>query len=160
MSSKLAPHQIIQDVYEPTSSSIKTTLQNLEIAVELSADDGDSVEARVPLFTGKSEPITPLIPSGTVVAMGDVRYFSDFLVVVNVTSEITAADLKIHVEVSPSDTDDVWYYNNQLIKDLAVPSTGVAADKTSTIGPWRRARAVVFYTSFTAGSFDLYANGR
>ena len=157
MTTKLATHQIAQDVYDETNSAIRTTLQNLEIAVELSADDGDSVEVRKPLFTGKAT-----VPTGTasqtVVAQGDTRYFSEYLIAVNVLSPITSSSLKIEIDVSPSDTDDVWHHETTL--DINVPSTGFLHIKNTDIGPWRRARARVVYNNYTAGSFNIYVNGR
>jgi hypothetical protein len=157
MTTKLAPHQIAQDVYDEANSAIRTTLQNLEISMELSADDGDSVEARVPLFSGKAT-----VPFGTAtntpVAEGDTRYFSEYLVAVNVTSPITSSALKIEIDVSPSDTDNVWHHETTL--DVNVPSTGFFHIKNSNIGAWRRARARVVHNNYTAGSFDLYVNGR
>ncbi len=159
MSSKLAPHQIVQDVYDEPNHSIRTTLQNLEIAIELSADDGDSVEARKPLFTGKVS-VPAGTPSGTVLTTGDVRYFSEFLISANVTSAITSSGLKVKVEVSPSDTDNVWHHDTSILADLNVPATGFDHEKASTIGPWRRARAVLEYNNYSVGSFDLYVAGR
>lgn len=157
MSSKLSPHQITQDVYDESNHSIRTTLQNLEIAIELNADDGDSVEARKPIFTGKA-----IVPFGTatqsVVAQGDTRYFTEYLIAVNVTSAISSSALKIEIDVSPSDTDDVWHHETTL--DINVPSTGFLHIKNTNIGPWRRARARVVHNNYTAGSFDIYVNGR
>lgn len=157
MSSKLAPHQIIQDVYDDNNSAIRTTLQNLEIAIELNADDGDSVESRKPLFNGKATVPAGTL-SGTVVAQGDTRYFSEFLVAVNVTSAITSSGLHLEIDVSPSDTDNVWHHETSL--DLNVPTTGLDHKKNITIGPWRRARARLVHNNYTAGSFDIYVNGR
>jgi hypothetical protein len=159
MSSKLAPHQIVQDVYDEANHSIRTTLQNLEIAIELSADDGDSVEARPPLFAGSATVVSGT-PSGTVVAQGDVRYFNEYLVSVNVITTVVATGLKVQIEVSPSDTDEVWHYDSQIIAQLSVPNSGFDHIKASTMGPWRRARAVIIHNGFSAGSFKLYANGR
>lgn len=159
MATKLAPHQVVQSVYDEPNEAIRTTIQNMEIAIELSADDGDSVEVRKPLFAG-AVVVVAGTPAGTVVAEGDVRYFSEFLVAVNVLSAITSSDFKIQVEVSPSDTDDVWHYDSQIIPQLPVPNTGFEHIKSSTIGPWRRARAKLIHNGFTAGSFTLYANGR
>lgn len=159
MSSKLSPHQIAQDVYDEPSHSVRTTLQNLEIAVELSADDGDSVEVRKPLFVGDV-----VVPNGTangaVLAQGDVRYFSEYQVSVNVIEAINAQGLEIDIEVSPSDTDEVWHFDSQIIPKLSVPNTGFAHIKSTSIGPWRRARAVLKHNGFTAGSFKLYVAGR
>lgn len=159
MTTKLAPHQIAQDVYDEANSAIRTTLQNLEISMELSADDGDSVEARKPLFTGKVT-VPAGTPSGTQLAIGDVRYFSEFLISANVTTAIVSAGLKVKVEVSPSDTDDVWHHDTSILADLNVPSTGFDHEKSSTIGPWRRARAILEYNTYSSGSFDLYVTGR
>lgn len=157
MTTKLAPHQIAQDVYDEANSAIRTTLQNLEIAVELSADDGDSVEVRKPLFNGKAT-----VPSGTVsqtvIAQGDTRYFSEYLIAVNVTSPITSSALKVEIDVSPSDTDDVWHHETTL--DINVPNTGFLHIKNTNMGPWRRARARVVHNNYIVGSFDLYVNGR
>lgn len=159
MATKLAPHQVVQAVYDEPNEAVRTTIQNMEIAIELSADDGDSVETRKPLFAG-AVVVPSGTPSETVVAQGDVRYFSEYLVAVNVLSAVTASDLRIHVEVSPSDTDDVWHFDNQIIESLPVPNSGFGHIKSTTIGPWRRARAKVIHNGFTAGSFALYANGR
>lgn len=41
MTTKLAPHQIAQSVYDEPNEAIRTTIQNMEIAIELSADDGE-----------------------------------------------------------------------------------------------------------------------
>lgn len=157
MASKLSPHQITQDVYDEQSSSIRTNIQNLELSIELNADDGDSVESRKPLFNGKAT-----VPSGTVsqtvVAQGDTRYFSEYLIAVNVTSTITSSALKLEIDVSPSDTDDVWHHETTL--DINVPSTGFFHVKNFAIGAWRRARARVVHNNYTAGSFDIYVNGR
>lgn len=159
MTTKLAPHQIAQSVYDEPNESIRTTIQNMEIAIELSANDGDSVEARVPLFA-ESVNVASGIPSGTVVAQGDVRYFAEYLVAVNVVSQITASGLKIQVEVSPSDVDEVWHYDSQIISELSVPNSGFDHIKSAAIGPWRRARAKIIHNGFSAGSFKLYASGR
>lgn len=159
MSSKLSPHQIAQSVYDEPNESIRTTLQNLEIAVELSADDGDSVETRKPLFHEEIEVVSGT-SSGTVLGQGDVRYFSEYMVAVNVLSAISSSGLEIHVEFSPSDTEDVWHFDSQIIPKLSVPNSGFAHLKSATIGPWRRARAVLVHNGFTAGSFKLYMSGR
>jgi hypothetical protein len=160
MSSKLSPHQIAQSVYDEPSESIRTTIQNLEIGIELDADDGDSVEVRKPLFHTEVE-VSSGTASGTVLGQGDVRYFSEYQVAVNIITDISASGLAIHIEVSPSDTDDVWHFdNNNLIKALSVPNTGFGHLKDSTVGPWRRARAVLVHNGFTAGSFKLYMSGR
>jgi hypothetical protein len=159
MTSKLAPHQIAQDVYDEANSAIRTTLQNLEISMELSADDGDSVEARAPLFTGRAVVVAAGVSSGDVVAQGDVKYFSEYLVACQSTGVISSG-LHIEIEVSPSDTDDVWHHDSQMIADLNIPSSGFSHIKESNIGPWRRARAKVIFNNFSAGSFVLYVNGR
>lgn len=157
MTTKLAPHQIAQSVYDESNEAIRTTIQNMEIAIELSADDGDSVEIRKPLFSGKAT-VPSTTASSTVVAQGDTRYFSEYLIAVNVTSVITSSALKVEVDVSPSDTDDVWHHETTL--DINVPGTGFVHIKNTNIGAWRRARARVVYNNYTAGSFDLYVNGR
>jgi hypothetical protein len=157
MTTKLAPHQIAQDVYDESTSAIRTTLQNLEVAVELSADDGDSVEARHQLLASKTL-VSSGISTGTVIATVDIKQVYEFLIGAGVVTTITASALKVQIELSPSDTDDVWHYDNTY--DVTVPSTGFAHIKNTSIGPWRRARAKVIFTTFTAGSFNLYLNGR
>jgi len=159
MSSKLSPHQIAQSVYDEPSESVRTTIQNLEIGIELDADDGDSVEIRKPLFHQELL-VSSGTDSGTVLGEGDVRYFSEYLVSVSVINEIAASGMQIHVEVSPSDTDNIWFDEQQIIDRLSVPATGNKHIKNSTMGPWRRARAVLRHSGFTAGSFKLYMSGR
>ena len=159
MSSKLSPHQIAQSVYDEQNDSIRTTIQNMEIAIELDAADGDSVEARKPLFHEEVE-VTSGTASGTVLGQGDVRYFSEYQIAVQTTG-VSGAGIEIHVEVSPSDTDDVWHFDSQIIPKLPVPNnSGFAHLKATTVGLWRRARAVLVHNNFTAGSFKLYISGR
>jgi hypothetical protein len=157
MPTKLAPHQISQEVYDETNSAIRTTIQNMEIAIELSADDGDNVEARHLLLASKTL-VSSGIATGTVIATVDIKQLSDLLVGANVVTTVTASALKIQIELSPSDTDDVWHHDNTF--DVTVPSNGFTHIKNSSIGPWRRARAKAVFTTFSAGSFNLYLNGR
>ena len=149
--------QIAQAVFDETNQSVKTTIQNMEIAIELSADDGDSVEARHQLLNSKTL-VSSGIATGTVIVTVDIKQLSELLVGANVVTTTTASALKIQIELSPSDTDDVWHYDNTF--DVTVPANGFSHIKNTSIGPWRRARAKVVFTSFTAGSFNLYLNGR
>ena len=162
MTSKLAPHQISQLVYDEPSKSIRTTLQNLEIGIELDADDGDSVEARKPSFHQEVLVSSETASSGDILVEGDVRYFSEYQVAVK-SSGVSGASIKITVQVSPSDTDDVWHndiFNNEVL-ELGVPNgDGFDHNRKINIGPWRRARAVLEHNGFTAGFFKLYITGR
>ena len=161
MSSKLSPHQIAQSVYDEQNDSIRTTIQNMEIAIELDAADGDSVEARKPLFHEEVE-FTSGTASGTVLGQGDVRYFSEYQIAVQSTG-VTGSGIEIQIEVSPSDTDDVWHVDtqHQAGSKLSVPNNnGFNHLKQTEMGPWRRARAVLLHNGFTAGSFKLYMSGR
>lgn len=45
MSSRLDQQQIIKAVYDEATTSLKTSLTNVEISMELSATDGDSVRS-------------------------------------------------------------------------------------------------------------------
>lgn len=157
MATKLAPHQIAQNVYDEPSGSIKTSIQNMEIAIELSADDGDSIEARKALLTSKTL-VSSGIATGTVIATVDIKQLSSLLIGAGVVSTITSTGLKVQIELSPSDTDEVWHYDSVL--DVTVPSTGFAHTNNNGIGAWRRARAKIVFSTFTAGSFNLYLNGR
>ncbi len=41
--SKLDPSHIIQHIYDTATESAKVSIQNLDLAIELSADDGDTI---------------------------------------------------------------------------------------------------------------------
>lgn len=156
-STKLGWEQAIKNSFDEPSNSLRTNISNLEVAVELSADDGDSVESRKPTFNTKVT-LPSGTPNSTVFVQGDSRYFSEYLVAVNVTSTITSSALKVEVDVSPSDTDNIWHHETSL--DVNVPTTGFTHVKNVSIGPWRRARARLVYNNYTAGSFDVYVSGR
>jgi hypothetical protein len=160
MTTKLSPHQIAQTVFDDASSSIKTTLQNLEIGIELSADDGDSVESRQPTLSSKVSVISGTV-SGTILISDSMKYFSEILVVTYVTENITATSLKAVIEVSPSDTGNIWLPLVSL--DCTVKSTTI--DPATIVSkldmpPYRRIRAKLSHSAYTAGSFELVVNGR
>lgn len=159
MVSKLAPHQITQIVYDPSSESIKTSIQNMEIAIELDADDGDSVETRLPLLSDSVNVGTDANNNDILITV-DVRYFSEFLIAAYTTQAITASGLQLQVEVSPSDTDNVWHHEPELDVTPLNHETGFKHTNKIGIGPWRRARVKIKHNGFSSGAFTLYANGR
>jgi len=150
MSSKLAPHQIAQDVYDEPNHSIRTTLQNLEIAIELNADDGDSVIS-VPKTVTAYNSLNGPQPSGAVIiAPVNVSFCSQISIMINNADGPTT----VVIEVSPSDTIDVWHQ----------VSTHNAPNGTShhepTFFPCRRVRVRFNNTYSNPATFQVWLNGR
>jgi len=150
MTSKLSMHQIAQAAFDEASSSIKTSLQNVEISIELDHADGDSVTAypvstqsEITLAAAQNQDAIAIAPE----SIAGCRVISLFAS--NAGSSTTLA-----IEVSPSDAGDLWVE----IGDL------VAATGDTFINPslpaCRRAR-VKFKTAFAGdGIISIYLNGR
>ena len=150
MATKLSPHQIAQAAFDEASSSIKTSLQNVEISIELDHADGDSVTAypvstqsEITLAAAQNQDAIAIAPE----SIAGCRVISLFAS--NAGSSTTLA-----IDVSPSDTGDLWVEIGELVaatgNTYASPSLPAA----------RRAR-VRFKTVFAGdGIISIYLNGR
>ena len=150
MSTKLGWEQAIKNSYDEASGSLKTTLQNLEIAMELSADDGDSVTNR-PQTVNSYATFSTAQSSGTI-AMAPVNV--SFCNNVAFVFKNQDGNVQLAIEISPSDTADVWHQ----------VSTHTAPNGTShhvpTYFPCRRMR-LKFNGNFAGtGQLEIWLNGR
>jgi hypothetical protein len=150
MSTKLGWEQALKNSYDEASSSLKTTLQNLEIAMELSADDGDSV-ITLPKTVNSYSTFSTAQTSGTI-AMAPVNI--SFCNTVSFVFKNQDGNTQFAIEISPSDTADVWHQ----------VSTHTSPNGTShhvpTYFPCRRIR-LKFSNNFAGtGPIEIWLNGR
>jgi len=104
------------------------------------------------------------VPNGTItttVVLGpiDVSDIQLLNIVTKTTSALTATTPVITVEISPSETDDVWISTSQTVTASGTEDAVVAGTiNTSFLA--KRARLVLSHAGFTGGSFDAYIIGR
>lgn len=150
MSTKLGWEQALKNSYDEASASLKTTMQNLEVAVELSADDGDSVIA-VPKTVNAYAIFSTAQTSGTIaIPATNVAFCS----AVSFVFKNDDGNVQFTIEISPSDTLDVWH---QISTHLASPNT---THHVPTVFPCRRIR-LKFNGNFAGtGPIQIWLNGR
>lgn len=147
---KLGWEQALKNSYDESSSSLKTTLQNLEIAMEISADDGDSV-ITVPKTVYNYSSFSTAQPSGTIALSATDISFCNTVAFVFKNDD---GNVSIDIEISPSATDDVWYKIG----------THTASHNTThhepTLFPCKRIR-LKFSNNFAGtGQLQIWLNGR
>ena len=150
MTTKLAPHQIAQSVYDEANTAVRTTIQNMEIAIELSADDGDSVIS-VPKTVNVYNGVNGPQPSGAVIIPAtNVSFCTQVSIMMN---NADGAELLV-IEVSPSDTIEVWH---QVATHNA--TSGISHHEV-TLFPCRRLRVRFDNTYPNPALFQIWLNGR
>lgn len=150
MSTKLGWEQALKNSYDEASASLKTTMQNLEVAVELSADDGDSVIA-VPKTVNAYAIFSTAQTSGTIAIPATNVAFCSAVSFVFKNQDGTT---QFRIEISPSDTEDVWH---QISTHEASPNT---THHVPTLFPCRRIR-LKFNNNFAGtGPIQIWLNGR
>lgn len=150
MSTKLAPHQIAQSVYDAPNEAIRTTIQNMEIAIELSADDGDSVITIPKTINVYNAVNGPQPTHAVIIPATNVSFCNRVAIIVNNADGPTG----LTFEVSPSDTDDVWHS----IGTHNAPS-GISHHEP-TFFPCRRIRIKFTNTYSNPALFQVWLNGR
>jgi hypothetical protein len=102
-SDKLDQAQIVRKTYDSVNESVKVSLQNTEIAIELSAVDGDSVTS-VPskLVASVTGVVSPTDDGATIIPAIDCSSLSSVRVDINGTGAVS-------IMVSPSDTGSYFY---------------------------------------------------
>lgn len=150
MSTKLGWEQAIKNSYDEPTSSLRTSIANLEIAVELSADDGDSV-ITVPKTVTVYNALNGPQPSGAIIiAATNVPFCNEVSIMVNNADGPTI----IAIEVSPSDTIEVWH---QISTHNAPSGT---SHHEPTFFPCRRLRVKFVNTYTNPALFQVWLNGR
>ena len=101
--SKLDANQIIQYVYDSVNEALKVKLQDTEIAMELSATDGDSVTSHPVKLTASALGVTSPADDGTdIIPALDCSNLSQVRVDINGTGAV-------QVMASPNDSGSYFY---------------------------------------------------
>lgn len=147
---KLGWEQALKNSYDEPTYSLRTTIANLEVAVELSADDGDSVIS-IPKTVNAYAIFTTAQSSGTIaIPPTNIAFCSE----VSFVFKNEDGNVQFAIEISPSDTLDVWH---QVSTHLASPNT---THHVPTIFPCRRIR-LKFNGAFAGtGPIQIWLNGR
>lgn len=150
MTTKLSPHQVVQNIYDEPSNTVRISIQNMELAMELSADDGDSVTAVPKAINSYATFSTAQTTGAVAIAPIDVSFCTSL----NLTVKNQGTAVSVAIEVSPSDTAGVW------IQLSTLNATNGITNTTPSLFPCRRAR-VVFNGNFLGdGQIELWLNGR
>lgn len=157
LDSKADPRQIVQAVFCTETQSIKACLTGAaEIAI--SAASGDSIYV-IPMRVASKATVASATPSGAIVLSPfDSAQLTSFQLFTNTTSALSGQQISVTLEISPSDSDNVW-----LPTDLSVsPTSSLGATSGTAITNQfaRRVRLKLSHTSYTAGSFDVYLVAR
>jgi hypothetical protein len=100
---RLDPVHIIRSVYDEAAEAYKVKIQDTELAMELSATDGDSVTAHpVKLLASAIGVASPAADGTIIIAAVDCSSISAVHVSVNGTGTVV-------VEVSPADSGSYFY---------------------------------------------------
>lgn len=147
---KLGWEQAIKNSYDENTGSLKTTMQNLEIGVELSADDGDSV-ITVPKTVNVYNAVNgPQVSQAIIIPATNVSFCNRVAIVVNNADGPTSLTL----EISPSDTLEIWHS----IGTHNAPSG--TSHHEPTFFPCRRIRIRFTNTYNNPALFQIWLNGR
>lgn len=147
---KLGWEQAIKNSYDEPSNSLRTTMQNLEIGVELSADDGDSVIS-VPKTVKAYNSVTGPQPNkATIIPATDVSFCNSVSIMVNNADGPT----QVSIQVCPSDTIEVWH---EISTHTAPAGT---SHHEPTFFPCRRLRVQFSNTYTSAQTFQVWLNAR
>jgi hypothetical protein len=150
MTTKLGWEQAIKNSYDESSASLKTTLQNLEIAMELSADDGDSVMTLPKAIN--SYVIFNTAQNSGVIAMAPVNI--SYCNTISFVFKNLDGNTQFAIEISPSDTADVWH---QVSVHTAPNGT---SHHVPTYFPCRRVRLKFIQNFAGTGPIEIWLNGR
>lgn len=147
---RLGWEQAIKNSFDEPTNSLRTTMQNLEIAVELSAEDGDSVISVPKTVTVYNGVNGPQPSQAIIIPATDVSFCNQVSVFVNNADGAT----QIAIEISPSDTADVWH---QISTHNATSGT---SHHEPTFFPCRRLRVKFVNTYTNPALFQVWLNGR
>ena len=154
MASKLDPNQITKLTYDEANQAVKTVPAGVTtFAVELDADDGDSVQDQGRHF--ESSALSLGAGTGEIVPEVACVGARDSILVVKTASTIVGPQ-QLDVEVSPTDAGDIWIVVGNVTPDLTL--NNVVSVAISNIVA-RRIR-VTSATPVTSGTFDAYLIAR
>lgn len=144
--------QIIKRLFDVSNDAIRMVLAEATgIAIELSRADGDSVAIAGDGSSTKASLTNA--NTGVVLAAQDCSGMKSFNVYTKTTSTITGPQL-CTVEISPSDSEDVWIATTLTITPSTTLDVVVMGTALSNIVA-KRVR-VSIASAITTGSFDLF----
>lgn len=152
MSTKLDANQVIKNSYDPVTQSLKTVPgAETAFSIELSSTDGDSV-TNVP--NGFQETTATITSSSTGVistefslsGMKTINLYTKTL------TNITGAQV-LTLEISPTDSGDVWIATSLTITPNATAPTVVAGTPASIVARRGRVRTAA---AISAGTYTLH----
>jgi hypothetical protein len=144
--------QIVKRVYDSDNDAIRVEVGvGTGFALNLSADSGDSISS-VPTVTEQKASITTantgvIIPATSCIGMKSFNLYT------NTTSAITGAQV-CTLEVSPSDSDNVWKATSLTITPSGTNGTVVMG--TVATGIVARRMRVSIASAISSGTFDIY----
>lgn len=148
--SKLDATQISQRTFDADNDAIRTSLGSTSFAVALDAADGDNIAVKG-LSTTTKVSLTDA-STGVVLAAADCAGHKTFQLFAKTTATITGAQV-CTLEVSPSDSEDVWFATSATLTPSGTADAVVASSAISAAG--RRAR-VSIAAAISSGTFDLF----
>lgn len=152
----LDPGQITKRTYDESNDCVRVNIgEATGLSVSLSAASGDGVNI-FPNTVATKVSLTNA-STGVVLAAQSCAGIKSFNLYTNTTATITGAQV-CTLEVSPSDTDNIWIATSLTITPNTTNATVVAGTPVSTIIA-RRCR-VSIAAAITTGTFDLYLVGQ
>jgi hypothetical protein len=151
----LNQQQILNQAFDANTGCLQVEL-GVNTGVDLALSSGTDSITTVPTNTAQKASITP-DNTGVVLGPLSVVGMSSFQLFTNTTSALTGAQ-ECTLQISPSDTDDVWLTTSATATPSDTQSTVASAGALSGVVA-RRAR-VVIAAAITSGSFDLYCVGQ
>lgn len=154
--SDLDANQIVKRVFNVADDAIRVSLgDTLGMAMNISSAAGDSITSVGNSITQKAS-ITSA-NTGTIINAFSVVGMSSFNLYTNSTSAVVGPQA-VTLQVSPSDTDNVWI----AVSLTATPSTssGTVVMGTALTNVVARRARVVVAGALTSGTVDVYVVGR
>lgn len=148
--------QAMKRVYDEANDAIRVEVgSGTSFALSINADSGDSVVS-IPNVKEVKASITSantgvIVPATTCIGMKSFQLYT------NTTSTITGTQV-CTLEVSPSDSDDVWKATSLTITPSATNAVVVMGTVNTAIVA-RRMR-VSIAAAITTGTFDIYLLGQ
>jgi len=157
MSSKLDFGQIIKNVYDDSTESLKTIpSSSTSFAIELDADDGDSVQIQGRESSSNASGIDNSY-ANIVLAEFDITGMSANNIFSMTQINIVGAQV-LTLQISPIASGDLWFNTSLTITPDATAGNGIAGTVLSNLVA-KRAR-IVTAAAITSGSYDIYALAR
>jgi len=145
--------QVIKQVYDPTTESLKTTpSSSTSFAIELDATDGDSVAVQAQVTSATQTAVDNTYAS-EVIAATNISGYSTLDLYIKTATTITGPQA-LTVHISPVASGDVWIATTL----TATPSgtAGVVVKGTAITNVVALRAKVLTASALTSGTYDVY----